>query len=224
MLKSAFAALALSASVLITATAAQAADPYVAPAYDWNGGYIGLTAGYGFGDYLLNSASGNGPKVKVDNFVFGATAGYNFQPSSSWLLGVEADISSGVDGTRPVGTVGPFWSCNTGKCNVDVKYFGTLRGRVGITSDAFLLYGTGGLAYANYDGGIKNSAQQGSDSSLGWTLGAGVEYGINANLSAKLEYLHVDVGSLNFGTGIGTERFRGKGDFDVVRAGLNWQF
>jgi outer membrane immunogenic protein len=224
MIRTALAALALSSTLILSSSAAQAADP-IDPYYDWNGGYLGVTLGYGFGDYRLQSPSGIGPNVDVDNVVFGATAGYNWQPSSSWLLGLEADINSGVDGKRRQGTQGPFWSCNTGDCNVDIDYFGTLRTRVGFTSDAFLLYGTGGLAFGGYDGGIKNSAQQGNhETNFGWTAGAGIEYGINPNLSVKLEYLHVDLGKLKFGTGIGTEPFQGKGDFNVVRMGLNWHF
>lgn len=215
---------AISTSLAGFGSAGWAGDPVDAP-YDWNGFYIGVTGGYGFGDYGLGSASGNGPGVDVDNFVFGGTAGFNFQPDPNWLIGLEADLSSGVDGKTGQGTAGPFWSCNTGACNVDIEYFGTVRARAGFTHDAILIYGTGGLAYGAHDGGIFNSAQQGSGDSFGWAAGGGVEYGFTPNLSVKVEYLHVDLGTLDFGTGaVATEEFNGKGDFDVLRAGLNWNF
>jgi len=49
------------------------------------------------------------------------------------------------------------------------------------------------------------------------------------NLSAKLEYLHVDLGTLTYGQ-VGTGACAGgpcataTAEFNVIRAGLNWRF
>lgn len=193
-----------------------------APMFDWSGFYVGVHGGYAWGDYRLFSASGGGPTVDVDGFVGGGTIGWNWQ-HSNWVFGIEADISNGPDGTDN-SSFSPFWGCNTGRCNVDIDYFGTVRARLGIAVNQWMGYVTGGYAYGHAEGGIRNSVQQGSGSVDGWAAGVGIEYAFAPNWSMKLEYLHVDLGDLEFGTGVGTERFLGDGDFDVVRVGLNYRF
>ena len=224
--------LLLASTVLLSmgsvALAADAvySDPVVetpASAYNWSGFYIGAHAGYAWGDYTLFSASGGGPNVDVDGFVGGATIGYNWQ----WdylVLGIEADISNGPDGTTSQGTAGPVWSCITGDCNAEIEYFGTVRGRLGVAFDRWLVYGTAGYAYGEVEGGIENSAQQGGGSADGWAAGLGTEFGWTEHWSTKAEYLHVDLGDIPFGTGVGTEDFEGDGDFDVFRLRVNYRF
>ena len=135
-----------------------------------------------------------------------------------------------------------------------LDYLGTVRGRLGYLTPTFLLYGTAGLAY----GGVKASTAitqsntgcvfagclQSSTSAAGafsqmragWTLGAGLEWMFVQNWSAKVEYLHYDLGSVTFsngalrtsGGGIGlavvdstsSAKFSG----DIVRAGVNYHW
>lgn len=195
--------------------------------FDWTGFYVGATAGYGWGDYTLFSLPpgtvGTGPNVSVDGFVGGGTIGFNWQ-NDNWVLGIEADISSGPDGTTPVGTSGTTWACITGLCNADIEYFGTVRGRAGLATDRWLIFATGGLAYGHVSGGIFSSAQQGGGSATGWTAGVGTEFAFAQDWTAKLEYLHVDLGDIPFGTNGGGGAFKGRGDFDVVRGGINYLF
>jgi len=224
-----FLAAALSLGLVQAASAADMptkmpvkAAPVAIP-FSWSGFYVGLTAGYGWGGYTLQDPSGDGPGVDPKGFVGGGEIGYNWQ-INNWVLGLETDFQNGPRGTTAQGTLGPFWSCITGDCRVDVDWFGTFRGRVGMTFDQWLVYGTGGLAYGHFDGGIDNSAQAGSSTKFGWTAGGGVEYAINRAWSVKAEYLHVDLGTADFGTGIGTNTFSGRGSFNVIRAGVNWHF
>jgi outer membrane immunogenic protein len=88
----------------------------------------------------------------------------------------------------------------------DTKWFGTLRPRAGIALDRVLLYGTGGLAYghvnysANTDfrpGGPVQYPASVSKTKRGWTLGGGVEAGINKHWSWKAEYLYYDLGNVS---------------------------
>jgi outer membrane immunogenic protein len=75
-----------------------------------------------------------------------------------------------------------------------------------------------------------------SETRVGWTVGAGGEWMFTSNWSAKLEYLHYDLGSANYGTPVSnvaqtlgpiftlgqssSTNFRG----DIVRVGLNYKF
>ena len=87
-----------------------------------------------------------------------------------------------------------------------LSWFGTVRGRLGVTvTPELLLYGTGGLAYgrvdasANWFESIESFQFQApasvSKTKVGWTAGAGAEWMFAHNWSAKLEYLYVDLGS-----------------------------
>jgi outer membrane immunogenic protein len=142
-----------------------------------------------------------------------------------------------------------------------LDYLGTVRGRAGyLLTPSFLLYGTGGLAY----GGVKASTAisqsnndcvfffltciQGNTSAagslsqtrVGWTAGAGLEWMFASKWSAKVEYLHYDLGSVTFANGslvttsgthpaalgpvvvgsTSTAKFSG----DIVRAGVNFHW
>ncbi len=193
------------------------------PAHDWSGFYLGAFAGGATGDYRLESASGVGPSVDVDGAIIGLSAGYNIQ-NGSWVYGGVFDISTGPEGITSQGTTGPFWSCNTGDCNVTINSVATLRGRVGYAMNDSLVYASAGVAWADVDGGIFNSAQQGGGSATGWAAGLGFEQALNDQTSLNFEVLHIDVGDIPFGTGIGTEDFVGNGAFTTARIGVNFRF
>jgi outer membrane immunogenic protein len=76
-------------------------------------------------------------------------------------------------------------------------------------------------------GDIRADQANGSSSTTktGWTAGGGVEYGIDRNWSAKLEYLHVDLGTATFmGAASGTPTLNVPITDDIVRAGLNYRW
>jgi outer membrane immunogenic protein len=96
---------------------------------------------------------------------------------------------------------------------MDTKWLGTLRGRLGfLPAPTLLVYGTGGLAYSEIQA---TTALSQSDSSIvftgsgtggdgfaqlvtGWTAGGGVEWMFTQNWTAKVEYLHYDLGTASF--------------------------
>ena len=218
------AALACAAMMHAPAMAGGSMKDDYSPRFSWTGAYAGFNVGYADGSYTQFSAFGTGVNVGIDDIVAGGTVGYNYQ-IGNFVVGIEADISTGPEGTTAQGTAGPTWNCNTGACNADIAWFGTVRGRLGFAADKWLFFGTGGYAYGKSQGGIFNSAQQGSGVSDGWTAGGGLEYAMTSNIIVKAEYLHVNLGDIRFGTGaVGTERFKGDGDFNVFRAGLNVKF
>jgi outer membrane immunogenic protein len=103
----------------------------------------------------------------------------------------------------------------------DIKWFGTIRGRLGVLpANNILIYTTAGLAYGRVDEnvslnnvgglgvGVPGFSFQcglipagtpncfvGSSSRItaGWTTGAGLEYALSRNLSLKTEYLYVNL-------------------------------
>jgi outer membrane immunogenic protein len=217
--------------------------PVPAP-YSWTGFYAGGNVGYGWGNsnnnlaVLESSGFFGGPPFplfngtdtgKFDGGVGGAQAGYNWQ-IRNYLLGLETDIqASGQRGGNAFnGAIGPGngpFLLSQGSNPVAVTdtgklgWFGTVRGRLGVTSDRWLFYVTGGLAYgevsesgnaqpANPFSSVANAPFLWNQSStkVGWTIGAGVENAISGNWSWKVEYLYVDLGnfSSNVSGGVGT--------------------
>jgi outer membrane immunogenic protein len=124
-----------------------------------------------------------------------------------WLLGLEADLSSGA-ASNTNGVPGTD-SSRVMTAQEKLDWFGTVRGRIGVLpSDRFLAYVTGGLAYGHGSlssalsrttGCAGNNCEAGSvsDTKAGWTLGGGVEWAFASNWSMKAEYLYVDLGSLS---------------------------
>ena len=55
---------------------------------------------------------------------------------------------------------------------------------------------------------------------IGWTLGAGAEFGLAARWSAKIEYLFVDLSESSFAITSASNGFHSS----VVRAGVNYHF
>lgn len=221
------------ACVVTGAMSAQAADmPRAAPiykaqpaaqTYDWTGFYLGINGGYARG-----RSSWSDPTVGTDSGRFntsggtlGGQLGYNWQ-TGPVVFGVETDMNwLNANGSTSAGGV-----CLTnggGSCQTQQSWLGTTRARVGYAFDRWLPYITGGVAY----GDIRATQPTGTSSSTqtGWTAGAGVEYGITRNWSAKLEYLHVDLGTATFmGAASGTSTLAVPVKDDLARVGLNYRW
>ena len=83
-----------------------------------------------------------------------------------------------------------------------MNWLATVRGRLGVTMDRWLIYGTGGAAfsdgeYRNHDfcnsvphcgGGLIDAT---GDMDAGWTVGGGAEFAWRPNWTVKAEYLFV---------------------------------
>ncbi len=245
---------ALGGTPALAADMALKAPPPPPPCI-WCGWYVGANVGGGWGQSTgyRTAASGLGVAIaagvvpatlglRPSGVIGGGQIGYNWQ-SNMFVYGLEADLQgSGIRnsttinlGTAPVSTI------STGSEALD--WFGTVRGRVGITPwNSFLLYATGGLAYGQVrdTGSVVNPSNPvlggnfvgaATQTRAGWTAGAGAEWMFARNLSFKVEYLHVDLGSTdvmwrditgNFPTSSLTYRYTNRDD--IVRAGLNYHF
>jgi outer membrane immunogenic protein len=154
------------------------AAPDYAPtsAYAWSGPYVGLQGGYGWG-----SSDVDGLVVPLNGWQGGAFAGYNFQPSGALVLGIEGDINaSGKKGTSAGTTVSNTWN-------------GSIRGRVGVAVDRFMVYGAGGVAFGNIKAVTGPTTE--SASKVGWTAALGVQAAVMENVHARLEVRHTNLGT-----------------------------
>ena len=202
------------------------AAPVAAP-YNWTGLYLGVEGGYAWGSSVQFFTAGGGgttDRYNINGWAGGGTLGYNWQVQQ-WVLGIETDFSgshiSGNTGTTAT------YGCGTG-CSTNVSSFGTLRGRLGYAWNNVLLYGTGGLAYADIESNLNSGTV--SNWRAGWIAGAGAEYGFAPHWSAKLEWIYAAFSSYQW-TNVTNANYACTGlncstdaKFSVFRAGLNYRF
>jgi outer membrane immunogenic protein len=191
------------------------APAYVAPmTYNWTGFYLGLNGGYGFGRSEFNGTLPSG-SFDTSGGLFGATVGYNWQ-TGPVVFGLEGDIDwSDMKDTFTSG------ACPTG-CQTKNNWLGTVRGRVGYAIDRVMPYVTGGLAVGDVEANQGGFAGN-HDTKAGWAVGGGVEAALAGNWTAKVEYLHADLGSVDCNTGCALPTRVGFHS-DIVRGGLNYRF
>lgn len=195
----------LSAGITVSASAF-AADavveapmeplPVEIPVFTWEGIYIGVQGGYLWGTSSASFSGANSFDFDPDGFIGGVYAGYNYQFANNVVLGIEADFNgSAADSDRITDSAtGDFASS-------DLNWVGTVRARLGYSYDRFLPYIAGGLAYADYEhnvsvAGVGSSSY--SDTYVGWTIGAGLEYAFTDNLTSRIEYRYTDFGEEDY--------------------------
>ncbi|MBG0799337.1 porin family protein [Methylocystis sp. L43] len=247
-MKTAISALALATALF--AGAANAADlpshkappPYIPPPpiMTWTGFYAGLNLGGGF--YASNSsnqgwnAGWNNGNNNTGGVIGGGQLGYNFQVTPMFVVGVETDfqgtsLGSGGNNNNNWWLFGGGFG-GGGAGSARLNWFGTVRGRVGITllSPQLLVYGTGGFAYGEVQ---RNSwFNQNSAVQTGWTAGGGAEWMFFPNWSAKVEYLYTQISGSNsnnnwlfaFNPGWGLNNVNNRTRFHTIRAGINYHF
>lgn len=231
-----------------------------------NTGLAGCLAAPNYSTVLAGASTFDVGLSDKTTFVGGGQIGYNYQ-IGTWVAGVETDLA----GLAPKSKTGNFATIAqsaafpafpagyTAIATSQLNYLATLRGRLGfLATPNFLLYGTAGLAYGEGQsttaetfnlipgcGGVTACAGGGnstvSQTRLGWTAGAGVEWMFTPRWSLKGEYLHYDLGNFRYNTGAsvfctgpctvpgglfasstGSTSFHDTGD--VVRAGLNYKW
>jgi outer membrane immunogenic protein len=236
------------ATFCLTVSTAIAADLPVksasTPAFalnDWSGFYLGAHGGYGWGDdpstvknnitVLPDSVVVPGTTIsptKSKGALGGFQAGYNWQYDSSWVLGLEIDLSRGdikgsSSGSSSASITDLFGNPASGAVtdtrSDKFEMLGSARARAGyaVTSNV-MIYATGGLGWTRvvqtnsntqFSSAIFGAPQIVQFTSItttpmwefGWVAGAGGEARIGgSNWIARLEYLHYD-----FGTSAGTQ-------------------
>jgi len=231
---------------------------YTPAALNWSGFFGGLNVGWGVehdgGKLFCITPSGvlNGVGCIENNVpiggaihestVFGVQLGYNLQVDRL-VFGVESDLQfSDVNGE--VDFWGPFavtgGGVSSGSLSADERHswFGTTRGRIGVTWQRVLFYATGGLAFGHVTSDVYLFVPAGAISAsgaftkIGWVGGGGIEYAFTDSWSIKFESLWYDLGKISINgtqipSGSGAALSGGK-EFGttaaIFRIGLNYRF
>jgi outer membrane immunogenic protein len=221
-MKRVFFALASLAALMGTAAAADlpprpAPQPYYkAPVamqvYNWTGFYIGINGGGGFGRSTWDRTG----SFNTSGGLVGGTVGYNYQFGQG-VVGLEGDIDwANINGNT--NTACPFG------CKTSDHWLSTVRGRLGYAADRFMPFITGGAAFGDVRASTPGFAGA-NQTNAGWTVGAGLEFAIAGNWTAKAEYLYVSLGKFNCGLSCGpfvTDNV--SFTTNIVRAGVNYRF
>jgi outer membrane immunogenic protein len=195
-------------------------EPAPSGPWNWQGIYLGVNAGYGWGNDNAAAYNGFGGGVGTtnpDGWFGGGQIGYNAQ-FNAIVLGLEADLQ-GADISDTTALSGGLAQVTT-----DIEWFSTLRGRAGYAAGPALLYVTGGFAFADLNQTISapTATMSSDDWETGYTLGGGIEWAFAPNWSLKSEYLFVDLGDQTLSSPAGT--YTTETDFHTARAGLNYRF
>jgi outer membrane immunogenic protein len=191
------------------------APVYPAPYDSWTGFYVGLNGGGGWGSSSWSTSVLN--DFNVSGGMVGGTIGYNWQ-HGSWVLGLEGDLD-----WANISSSGTSILCPAG-CASENTWLGTARGRLGYAFDRWMPYVTAGAAFGDVKA-IHPGFVGATNTQLGWTIGGGVEYAVARNWTAKVEYLHYDLGNFNCGvacSGFATDTVSFSAD--AVRGGINYRF
>jgi len=205
------------------------------------------TGAGGLGMSLLKGGIPGAINLNETGFMGGGQVGYNWQVAPTWVVGIEADFegldAKGTNAFTFLGGGGLLPITTTFSRELD--WLGTIRGRFGyLWFPSLLLYGTGGLAYGENKIGTAavcpawtppcqaegSTANQTSNTSAGFTLGAGAEWRFASALSVRAEYLYVEFGrhsnaiSYAYGANASTLTSSVRERDNIVRFGINYMF
>lgn len=151
--------------------------PLVQPVEQWTGPYAGVQLGYG----IAETGSPNSTSFDMNGMVYGVHAGYNYDLGTIIISG-ELDYNlANINGTFDGDAV--------------VKTLAHAKARIGYDMGSAMLYGTGGMAYAESE--LFNGTS--SYSGTGYFGGVGIEYMISNNWGVGAEYLYHQFNDFYFG-------------------------
>jgi high affinity Mn2+ porin len=223
--------------------------PPIPRAYDWSGFYVGghLGVAAGNSDWTADPTVAGLPATsgslnvfqapdhffESGSFFAGAQAGYNRMLSNRILIGAEADVSfhpfPDVNGLSITG-VSNFNSPVLGPASLSETAitFGTVRGRIGYAPGSWLFYATGGLAWSYNQQTLTQTASGNSEAPFlwrfGWAAGAGVEFPVAPNWTAKAEYLYTSYPTTSVNYPFSGQRISSDFSLQELRLGLNYHF
>ena len=183
------------------------------PPYNWSGFYVGANFGGAWANGSLNIPNNNF-YGGLTEFIGGVQAGYNFQ-TGHLLLGVEGDFDGATFShpALPSPTLG----------SVSQNWIGTVAGRIGLVEDRWLIYGKvgGGWVHSSAILNFPGVSWSGPNTSSGWLMGAGLEYGFKSHWTLKLEYDFLSLANWTSPTAPAVSLNR---DVQMVKFGVNYKF
>jgi outer membrane immunogenic protein len=215
--------------------------------YDWTGIYVGFHVG---GGILTDSVSqngaaafnlGNSGSLRPAGVMGGGQIGANYE-FAPWVVGIEGTwTDSAISGSTLLGCTGTCIIGTTGiaqeRFTSHALWFAALAGRVGYAANDWLFYAKagGGWMHVSYTEdlltvGVKGGPAFGttaatqvlSDDRSGFTVGAGIEFGLVENLSGKIEYDFYGFGSKNYNFNFTPVSVRS--NLHTLTVGLNYKF
>jgi outer membrane immunogenic protein len=216
------------AADLPAAPAPAPAPVYSRPApmsgYNWSGLYLGINGGgaWGTSSFDFPGTATTTGSFKTSGGLVGGTLGASWQMSFI-VFGFEGD----GDWARISGSALCPAPAAGSSCQASDSWLATGRARLGVAVREWLFYGTAGgaLGDVKMSDGAAFAGQ--TVTRIGWSAGAGIEYGFSQSASVKAEYLHVDLGSAQCPAGscaAGAAVANVPYTAEIFRAGLNYRF
>jgi len=242
MMKCAFLTMTAASMLALGFGAAQAADlapvPIIEapPPFSWTGFYAGVHAGYAWGGQDDNQSSLFNDPIPADNFdmdgfIGGVHGGYNWQ-MDQFVFGIEGDIDyTNIKGSEGYAGYVPNLDYDylSGSLELESNWQASLRLRAGYAVDNFLMYATGGVAFADgkmtssgYSDYVGAYSSDDSNTHVGWTIGLGAEYAFSPNWIARAEIRYSDFGSKTYELWEGP--VESSWDQTAVTVGLSYKF
>lgn len=171
------------------------APVYAAPYYNWTGLYVGINGGGAFGRSRWDSTGG----FDTSGGMVGGTLGYNWQ-FGTWVVGLEGDIDwANIKGSKTTALC-------PGGCSTENTWLGTARGRLGYAFDRFLPYITGGAAFGDVEANQPGFTGA-TNTQVGWTVGAGLEWKVFDHILLRGEYRFNDYGTIKHSAFLNSGQF-----------------
>lgn len=195
--------------------------------YSWSGFYAGLQGGYAWGDsrVRINSAGGAFAPVSFrageDTAFGGAHAGFNYQLGGI-VLGVEGDVEA-LDNRSRFDGIGL-------SARVSQDWQGSARARLGLAFDRWMVFGTGGASFTEYERRVftpgAGFSERLTSARTGWTIGTGVNFAFTDNLILGAEYRYTDFGRNRFASSGAFPGLAGSQDLSThsARASVAYKF
>jgi len=240
--------LSATSAVFAADTSLKDTGDAAAPAYVWNGFYVGGHIGYAWGTSnwtisptagqpagnasgSLDFSQGFNSWNESGSWLEGLQVGYNAMLTNRVVLGVEADGSfPGFQNLQGI-SIGSLTNISSpsfgaGGYGDTLLDSGTVRARIGYAPGNWLFYATGGFAWT-FDELTLSPAGGASVQKFqwrtGWAAGAGAEFPISGHWTGKVEYLYTDYGASSPNSPILGQRINSDLSLEEVRVGLNYQ-
>jgi opacity protein-like surface antigen len=191
--------------------------PLMQPLYNWTGFYVGAHFGGAFSSEDVTAGGVSSFSTDPSGVLGGVQLGYNYQLSPNYLVGIEGELSWTSASGSATPAAGAVFTSNH-------NWYDTLDGKAGWVQGNWLFYAKLGFAWMNADYNLAgfSMASTMNATRVGFNVGAGAEFMIAPQWSAKLEYTFLDFGTdtYNFvapvvGTSINTQ-------VHEIKVGLNY--